>query len=143
MNEYSYEQEKKGLNRFVIIVIFTIAIITFLCIIFTNYKKEILICSKSEDLCYTEKTNLINMTRTKNIIKYSDIKEITYMPQRVKGNRFAKGYTSYILIFYNKKNNPVVIFSTPYFETEKPKNIILNFRKQMKNKSNFIKIINE
>ena len=143
MNEYTYEQEKKGMNNFIKIVIIFIALISVIFIILTNYKNETLTCSKSKDTCYTEKTNLINITSKKNIIKYSNIKEISYIPQKVKGNRYAKGYTSYLLIFYTKKNNITVIFPTPYLDIEEPKNAIINFRKQMKNNKDEIKIIRE
>ena len=84
----------------------------------TNYKQETLICSKSEDICKIEKINLVNMKSTKKLVKYSEINDVSYLRQKVKGNRYAKGYTEYLLTFTKKDNNNVVIFSESYFEKE-------------------------
>lgn len=131
MNQYTYEQENKGKNILIKLLIILILIFTSLSIVLTNYKKETLVCKISEDKCYIEKTNLANMRIKKFLINYSNIEQVTYMPQRVKGNRFAKGYTSYLLTFYDKKNNPVVVFSTAYFEQDKIKEIIIKIKKEM------------
>lgn len=84
----------------------------------TNYKQETLICSKSENICKIEKINLVNMKSTKKLVKYSEVDNVSYLRQKVKGNRYAKGYTEYLLTFTKKDNNNVVIFSESYFEKE-------------------------
>ena len=65
-----------------------------------------------------EKINLVNMKSTKKLVKYSEVADVSYLRQKVKGNRYAKGYTEYLLTFTKKDNNKVVIFSESYFEKE-------------------------
>ena len=84
----------------------------------TNYKQETLVCLKSEDICKIEKINLVNMKSTKKLVKYSEVADVSYLRQKVKGNRYTKGYTEYLLTFTKKDNNKVVIFSESYFEKE-------------------------
>ena len=141
MNEYTYQQEQKGKNIFIKISVTILILLSIAVILFTNYRQEIFICSKSQDICYIEKTNLLNIKNKKKLLKYSDIKDISYIPQKVKGNRFAKGYTSYLLTIYTQNNNPVVVFSTTYFETEEIKKAVGEIRKQLKNNNDEIKYI--
>ena len=58
------------------------------------------------------------MKSTKKLVKYSEVADVSYLRQKVKGNRYAKGYTEYLLTFTKKDNNKVVIFSESYFEKE-------------------------
>ena len=58
------------------------------------------------------------MKSTKKLVKYSDVADVSYLRQKVKGNRYAKGYTEYLLTFIKKDNNKVVLFSERYLEKE-------------------------
>lgn len=101
----------------VFIIIIFIVVIGVICGL-SNFKQETLHCSKIVDLCKVEKTNLFGMKSTKKIIKYSDIKTISYSRQKVKGNLYAKGYTDYQLYFLTKNNNRKYIFSGIYLDLE-------------------------
>ena len=100
-------------------------------IMILNYKQETLICSKKQDSCYIERINLINQKSNKNLTKFSNVESVSYMRQKVKGNRFAKGYSSYLLIFNLKDNNPLVIFSSPYFDKGELDNDVKNLTEQI------------
>ena len=128
-DEYSYESEKKGV---LLPLITFIAIIVVILILFSNFKTETLNCSKSENLCYIDRVNLINLKSRKKLMKYSDIGNISYITQNVSGNVYAKGYTSYLLTIYTKKNNPVVVFSTEYFEYKDIADAVENLKRLMK-----------
>lgn len=130
-----YKKGQKSLVTILLVVLVTLAVITG---IFTNYKQETLLCSKSQDICFIQKTNLANQKIKKELVKYSDIGQVSYMRQKVKGNRFAKGYSSYLLVFNLKNYNPVVIFSSAYFEKEELDNAIKSLNKQMKSKDDEI-----
>lgn len=130
-----YKKGQKSLVTILLVVLVTLAVITG---IFTNYKQETLVCSKSQDICFIQKTNLANQKIKKELVKYSDIGQVSYMRQKVKGNRFAKGYSSYLLVFNLKNYNPVVIFSSAYFEKEELDNAIKSLNKQMKSKDDEI-----
>lgn len=130
-----YKKGQKSLVTILLVVLVTLAVITG---IFTNYKQETLVCSKSQDVCFIQKTNLANQKIKKELVKYSDIGQVSYMRQKVKGNRFAKGYSSYLLVFNLKNYNPVVIFSSAYFEKEELDNAIKSLNKQMKSKDDEI-----
>jgi len=82
----------------------------------TNYKSETLYCSQKTNECHVEKINLFNIKSKKKIVDYSDIKNVSYIRQKVKGNLYAKGYTDYQLIFVTKDNSRKIIFSEVYFE---------------------------
>ena len=100
-----------------------IIILTILVILgvggLTNYKQEILKCSKKNNLCHVEKTNLFNMKSDKKIAEISDIKKVSYIRQKVKGNLYAKGYTDYQLIFVTQDNSRKIIFSELLKVTQK------------------------
>lgn len=132
MDKTSLEEYKKGQKSLVTILLAVLVIFAIITGIFTNYKQETLVCSKSQDICFIQKTNLANQKIKKELVKYSDIGQVSYMRQKVKGNRFAKGYSSYLLIFNLKNYNPVVIFSSAYFEKEELDNAIKNLNKQIK-----------
>lgn len=97
----------------IIVVFIIIVVITGLL---TNYKQETLVCSKSKDYCLIEKTNLLNMKSEKKLVKFSDISDIGYLRQKIKGNRYAKGYTEYLLTFNLKNNDRIIIFSESYYD---------------------------
>lgn len=98
------------------IIIFSLIIIIVLIGGLTNYKKETLYCSKKLNECHVQKTNLFNMKSKKKIVEFSDIKKVSYIRQKVKGNLYAKGYTDYQLIFVTQDNSRKIIFSEVYFE---------------------------
>ena len=108
--------------------------------VLTNYKQETLVCSKSENICKIERLNLLNKKSQKDLVKFSDVKNVSYMTQKVRGNRFAKGYSSYLLIFNLKDNNPLVIFSSPYFEKEELDTAIKNLTEQINKNQDEIRL---
>lgn len=140
MDKISAEEYRKGqkyLTMIVVVVLFVAAIIAGLL---TNYKQETLICSKKQDSCYIERINLINQKSHKILTKFSNVESVSYMRQKVKGNRFAKGYSSYLLIFNLKDNNPLVIFSSPYFDKGELDNDVKNLTEQIIQQKEEIKL---
>lgn len=131
-NDESYEEFKQGKNLFVKIFLSICIILGIIAIFFTDYKQETLKCSKTQDKCTIERTNLLNIKNKKFLIKYSDIKNVTYKPKNVKGNAYAKGYTAYYLSFNNKKNMQLKIFLTSYFEKDEVKKAVQELKQQMK-----------
>lgn len=130
MNNFSLNEDKDNLKN-VLNVLFGILITgAIVAGLLTNYKQETLICSKFQDICYIEKVNLVNQKTRKTLVKFSQIDRVGFLRQRVKGNRYAIGYSSYLLTFILKNNNPVVIFSADYYEkSELEKDIkILNYQ---------------
>lgn len=132
MEDEDFYEPQSNNKPLIIPVIITIAVIVIFSILFFNYKQEILKCSKSKDVCYIEKVNLVNYKSRKKFLKYSDIGKIAYITQTVSGNIYAKGYTSYLLTIYTKKNDPVVVFSTEYFEYKDAADAIKDINKLMK-----------
>lgn len=112
-----------------------IIILTILVILgvggLTNYKQEILKCSKKNNLCHVEKTNLFNMKSDKKVAEISDIKKVSYIRQKVKGNLYAKGYTDYQLIFVTQDNSRKIIFSEIYFDYDSVHKKIVEVRKKL------------
>lgn len=114
----------------------TIAIIAFfifvtIIILLTNYKQETLICSKIENICNIEKINLLNMKSSKKLVNYDEIADVSYIKQKIKGNRYAQGYTEYLLDFILKNNNRKIIFSKSFYEKNEIDHYILDLRQQM------------
>lgn len=107
-------EEKPNYTPVIIVGLFITAIV-LVCGL-TNYKSEVLKCSKTNDICKIEKTNLFNMKSEKKIVKYSEISGVSYFRQRVKGNRYGKGYKEYLLAFDTKNGNQVQIFTKSYYE---------------------------
>lgn len=138
MNEESVDLEKQGLKNILIIFFVILAICIVFAGVFTNYKQETLICSKSENKCYVEKTNLINKKSKKYLTDYSNIESVGYLRQRVKGNRYAKGYSSYLLVFNLKNNNPLVIFYSDYYDKAELDSVIKDLTNQMVGKNDKI-----
>ncbi|MBP3821486.1 hypothetical protein J6G99_07585 [bacterium] len=136
MSDEFYEEEK-GKNIFVRTIFLSAIFLGFITALFTNYKKETLICSKSNNNCYIQKINLLNIKSKKKLLNYSDIKYVTYMPKSVKGNLYAKGYKYYYLIFMTKKNENIRIFNADYYEIEKIKSDVEKLKKIMKNNDYF------
>jgi len=110
------EEDKQNYIPWVIFGIF-VAIVVIVGGFF-NYKKETLVCNKTEDICIIERVNLFNIPSDKKIAKYSDITGVSYYRQRVKGNRYGKGYKEYLLVFDMKNKDQKRIFSTSYYEKD-------------------------
>lgn len=105
----------------------------------TNYKSETLFCSKPQNECHVERINLFGIKSRKKIIKYSDIKTVSYIRQKIKGNRYANGYTDYQLIFISKNNARKIIFSEVYLEYPQIANKIKKIKHHLNNGSgNFV-----
>ena len=138
MNNESVDLEKQGLKNILMIFFIILAISVVIAGIFTNYKQETLICSKSENKCYVEKTNLINQKSKKYLTDYSNIESVGYLRQKVKGNRYAKGYSSYLLVFNLKSNNPLVIFYSDYYDKAELDAVIKDLTNQMLEKKDKI-----
>jgi hypothetical protein len=126
------EEEKKNylpLGIFWVFLVFVVIVGGF-----TNYKREKLVCSKTQDVCTIEKTNLYNMQYSRKLVNFSDISDVGHFKQKVKGNRYSKGYTEYLLNFVLKNNNFVVIFSKSYYDLEELNRDVIFLKKQIKNK---------
>jgi hypothetical protein len=100
-----------------------------------NYKKETLVCNRAEDICKVERTNLFNMKSEKKLAKYSDIAGVSYYRQRIKGNRYSKGYKEYLLVFDLKNQDQVKIFSTSYYEKSELDGAIKDIRSNMRSQN--------
>lgn len=140
MDKISAEEYRKGQKYLTIIVVAVLFVAAIIAGLLTNYKQETLICSKKQDSCYIERINLINQKSHKNLTKFSNVESVSYMRQKVKGNRFAKGYSSYLLIFNLKDNNPLVIFSNPYFDKDELDNDVKNLTEQIIQQKEEIKL---
>jgi len=119
-------EEKRNFAPMILVSLF-IALVVVVCGFF-NYKAETLVCNKTENICKVERIDLFNIPSTKKIIKYSDIVGVSYYRQRIKGNRYGKGYKEYILVFDTKENDKVKIFSKTYYEKEELDNAIKDLR---------------
>lgn len=142
MDKISLKEYNKGKWNFVLFLLISIVTLSVIAGIFTTYKQETLVCDKTENVCYVEKTNLIDMKNKKRIIQITDISSVTSIPQRVSGNKYAKGYTSYFLAFKTKKNNPIIIFSTEYYEKDEIDEVIKVLLTELKDNSQNIININ-
>lgn len=131
MDKISLEQDKKGEHSILILILGGLAILAIITGLLTNYKNETLTCSKLKNICTVEKINLLNMKSTKKIVEYSDIATVGFMKQKVKGNKYAKGYSYYLLTFILKDNNPKVIFKSEYYKKADVDSDISNLRRQM------------
>lgn len=106
----------------------------------TNYKSETLYCSKILNECRVERINLFNIKSNKKIVDYDDIKKVSYIRQKVKGNLYAKGYTDYQLIFVTRDNSRKIIFSEFYFEYEQISRVIKEIDRKLKSKEDNFEI---
>lgn len=140
MDKITREEDKKNQNTFIGFLFITIFLLAIVFGIFTNFKAENLICSLDKDICYVEKTNFANMKFKKNLLKYSNISEVQLLPQKVKGNRYAKSYKIYLLIFRDENYNPVTIFNNAYFDKSEANKVVNTLNIKIKNKENFINI---
>lgn len=141
MDKTSLETINKGKRNFIALTIGIFLLIGIVVGLFTNYKEETLICDKSKDNCYVEKTNMLNSKKREDIISISNIANVTFTPKTVAGNMYAKGYTAYYLSFYSKQKESIKIFSTEYYEKEQVKEVVNDLRKQLKDsKAKIIKI---
>ena len=136
--KYSNEQKNKStVSLWLTIIIPSILIIIVLCGL-TTFKKEVLNCSVKNDICSVEKTNLFGIKIKKNIANYSNIQNASYRKDRVKGNRYSKGYTAFILTFTKKNNYTIDIFSSIYFEPEKILKDIRFINEQVENNKDIL-----
>ena len=71
------------------------------------------------------------MKNEKKIAEISDIKKVSYIRQKVKGNLYAKGYTDYQLIFVTQDNSRKIIFSEVYFDYDSVHKKIVEVRKSL------------
>ncbi len=127
------------MKMFKILVVIIFIIVVILSGGLTNYKKETLYCSKKLDECHVEKINLFGGKSNKHIVKYSDIKNVSYIRQKVKGNLYAKGYRDYQLIFITKDNSRKIIFSEIYLEKPQIISKIKEIKKELLlNSDNFV-----
>lgn len=130
-------ERKPNFAPAIIIGIFT-TIIVLVCGL-TNYKSELLICNKTDDICKVEKTNLFNMKSEKEIAKFSQIETVSYFRQKIKGNRYGKGYKEYMLTFSMKDDRQIQIFSKSYYEKEELNSAIKNLKNILNSDENVIK----
>jgi len=132
MDKTSLETINKGKRNFITLAILTLLVTGIIVGLFTNYKEETLVCDKSKDNCYVERTNMLNSKKREDLIAISNIEYPTYIPNNVSGNMYAKGYTSYYLSFYSKQKENIKIFSTEYYEKEQVKEVINDLRQKLK-----------
>lgn len=135
MDRTTIETINKGKRNFLIFVIIVLLILGIIIGMFTNYKEETLVCNKYEDVCYVEKTNMLDSKKRNDIIAISNIKYASYIPKNISGNMYAKGYTSYYLSFVSKQNENIKIFSTEYYDKEQVKQVVTNLQTQLKDKN--------
>ena len=129
MNEDEYIKK----TNYTPVILFFIVIVVIVGGL-TSFKKETLICSKTKNLCKVEKVNLFNIKISKNLGKFSDIEDVSFFKQRIKGNRYGKGYKEYLIAFELKNKNKIQIFTKSYYEKKE-----LNFAiKELKSKINNI-----
>lgn len=133
MDRTPVETINKGKRNFIVIVISVFLFIGIIVGLFTNYKEETLICNKSQDNCYVEKTNMLNSKKHEDLIAISNIQSVTFIPNTVAGNMYANGYTSYYLSFYSKQKENIKIFSTEYYEKEEVEVVVNDLRNKLKN----------
>ena len=141
MDDTSVEIINKGKNNFLIFIIAGMLLAGIIVGLFTNYKEETLTCNKDDNICYVEKTNMLNSIKRNDVIAVSDIQYVTYIPKNVSGNMYAKGYSAYYLSFMSKQKKNIKIFSTEYYEKEVIKEVVNDLQSQLKdNKAKIIKI---
>ena len=120
-----------------ILIAIVILAVIFVIGAFTTYKNEELVCKFKEDACSINRYNLFNMQSSKFVAKYSDIDKCGHYLIRVKGNRYAKGYSSYLLTFELKNDKEVEVFKEPYYEKEELQNISKNILTQLRKNEDF------
>ncbi|MDY6310151.1 MAG: hypothetical protein SPL73_00195 [Cyanobacteriota bacterium] len=133
MDKTSYEEINRGKRNLVILTLVVLTVIGLIIGLFTNYKYETLICNKINDICYVQKTNMLNTKTKKDLIAVSDIKYMTYIPKTVPGNAYASGYTVYYLAFGTKWGKPVSIFSTEYYDKNEVEAVVADLNAKLKN----------
>lgn len=135
MDRTTLETINKGKRNFLSFIIIIFLILGIIIGMFTNYKEETLVCNKNDNICYVEKTNMLNSKNRKVIVAISNIKYVSYIPKNVSGNMYAKGYTSYYLSFMNKQDENIKIFSTEYYDKDQIKKVVTNLQTQLKDKN--------
>lgn len=137
-NNESYEQFNKGKSIFFKICLIFIIVCIVLIIILTGYKQETFVCLKQTNICYIEKTNLVNLKNRHTVTKYSDIKNFSYKRRKIRGNRVSNGYISYYLIFTDKNNVQKNVFDAKYFDKKEVESAVFELKKQFKNNDSII-----
>ena len=130
-NDESYEQFEKNNSLFVKLGIVILIVGIIVSIICTGYKQETFICSKQQNLCYAEKTNLFNFKTKHKISKYSDIKNVKYIRRKIKGNRMSYGYYTYYVVLEDENKIQKKVFSTSYINKYEAQNTAILLRKQI------------
>lgn len=138
MDNISLEKDRKGEFSLLVLILAALVIAAIISVFFTNYKNETLTCSKSQDICSVEKINLLNMKSQKVIVQYSDISSVSYIKEKVKGNRYAKGYSLYLLTFVLNDNNQKVIFKSAYYEKSEINKAVKDLQNQISSNSDTI-----
>ncbi len=128
-------EEKQKSPAGAVIIAFLI-IITATCGLF-NYKEEILTCKIDSDVCQIQRTNLFNMPSVKKIAKYSQVARASWYRQKIKGNRYSKGYKEFILILELRNNNNVKLFSKTYYEKNEIDSAIKEINYNLAQKKDF------
>ena len=132
MDRTSYDELNKGKQNFLLVLLAVAVIIGIAVGLFTTNKSEKLICSRTKNICYVEKTNYLNLKKSEEIIKMSDILYPTYIPKTVAGNMYARGYSAYYLAFMGKDKKTVQIFSIEYYEKEELDEVKNNLKNLLK-----------
>ena len=83
MDDMSYEEYNRGKNNFVGILVSGLIIIGIAVGFFTTFKQETLVCDARKNKCYIEKTNIAGLKSKKELITLSDIKNASFIQQRV------------------------------------------------------------
>lgn len=122
-------EEKRNIIPYVIILLFVITLVLVGGL--TNYKVEKLVCDVVQDSCLIEKINLFNVKTKKTLVKYSQITDVTYYAQKVKGNRYGKGYREYFLAFDVNGGDNIKVFSKSYYDKNELNKVIKNLKKEM------------
>ena len=132
MDRTSLEDLNKGKKNFLLIVVIIAIIAGITAGLFTTNKSEKLMCSRLKNICIVEKQNYFNLKSQKEIIKMSAILYPTYIPKKVAGNMYARGYSAYYLAFMSKDKKPVQIFSIEYYDKEELDTVRRNLEKLLK-----------
>lgn len=139
MDDTSLEEYDNGKKNFILIFLGIVLTLSVISGILTTFKQETLICNKKDDICYVEKTNLVNIKTQKRIIGISNIANVEAKRKSVQGNAYAKGYVTYYLVFRTKNKNTINIFSTDYYEKPEIDKTVQQLKHELKD--NNIEII--
>lgn len=117
-----------------VIIMFFVGIIVIVCAL-TNYKSEKLVCSRTDDICSVERINLLGQKSIKKLSKFSEVEGVSYYRQRVKGNRYGKGYKEYLLSLSLKNGKELQVFSKSYYDKKELNEALSRIRKMINDDS--------